>query len=229
MVYKVLKSVMFCSFLSIVVILGACTENDDSGSSRGELRFLNVIADEPRVDFSLDEDLITSSVSFLEATQYYRVDAMRYDFVVNQAGTFSELLRDSNTIGKDKRYTFIACGPSDDTGSIFMLDNNVDSTDDRANLRFVNAVTSRLKVDAYVIPEKGPIPTVAAQSDIGSKGVTEYINGFPGNYRLEFRNSLNDNLVARSEWVNIKNGQVLSVILAGGEEGYSVAVIVENE
>lgn len=229
MIYKILKSVMFCSFLSIVVLFGACTENDDSGSSRGELRFLNVIADEPRVDFSLDEDLFASSVSFLEATQYYRIDAMRYDFVVNQAGTFSELLRDSNTIGKDKRYTFIACGPSDDADSIFMLDNNVDSTDDRANLRFVNAVTSRLKVDAYVIPENGPIPTAAAQSDIDSKGVTEYINGFPGNYRLEFRNSLNDNLIARSEWVNVKNGQVLSAILAGGEEGYSVAVLVEND
>ena len=93
----------------------------------------------------------------------------------------------------------------------------------------VNAVKGKLKVDAYVVPSDGPFPSEPARKNMSFKTVSEYMDGYLGNYYMEFRNSATGRMIARSDAVDLGNKQIRTVVLAGSEEGFAVLILLDRK
>ncbi len=216
--------------LSTIAILSACSDSDGPDGETGIVRFVNAVADEALLDIIKDDsDTVATGLTYLESTDYMEFSAQGHDFTATRTGTFEEIATKKMSVSTDDDYTLIICGTISDGDTLLLRDDNSAPPEGRVSIRMANAVDTKLKVDAYVVPVEGPYPVAPVNEDMGYKKVSDYINGVPGAYFFEFKNSLTDELVARSEAVGMEDGDIRTVILTGGIDGYAVNVLVDRD
>ncbi len=217
-------------YLSSAAILSACSESDGPDGDTGIVRFMNAVADETLLDVIKDDsDTVVTGMGYLESTDYMEFSAESHDFTASRTGTFEEIATRDMSVGTDDDYTLIICGTVLKGDTLLLRDDNSAPPEGRVSVRMVNAVNTKLKVDAYVVPVEGPYPVAPVDEEMGYKKVSDYFIGVPGVYAFEFRNSSTDELVARSETVEMENGDIRTMILAGGIDGYAVDVLVDRD
>ncbi len=221
---KLPGTLLFCA---LCLLLPAC--GDNQGREWGLVRYVNVVSDEPILDFLRDADVIFDDVAFMEYTDYDRTEAKSYIFSTNVAEGYQELCHKSTGIAKDHNYSFIVVGTSYE-GECVMLQNQTEKpSGGRTNIRFFNAGLVRSRVDVYVIPAGHAAGGLPVAENIAYKQTSNYVSGEAGQFYIRFNEAGTGNVLVESDVMDFKDGEVRTVILARGERRYGVVSLPDRE
>lgn len=211
----------------LCLLLTAC--GGDQGKEFGLVRYVNVVSDEPILDFLRNADVLFDDIAFMEYTDYDRTEAESFIFSVNVSGGYQEICHKSVSVVKDHNYSFIALGTSF-AGDCVMLQNQTDKpSEGRTNIRFFNAGSVKSRVDAYVIPAGHVVADLPAAENIVYKQTSNYVSGNVGQFYIRFTEARTRNVLAESDVIDFQDGEVRTVILAKGGRRYGIVSLPDRE
>lgn len=206
------------------VVLPGCDASD--GSSRANVRLLNVSAGHDSLDMFIDDDdsgdrLILSGVTYESASDYERVDAGSFGVKLRRSGSAGNLATFSDQIGKGSHVTYVAFGETGRPFSALRIEEDEDApVGGRVRVQVRHAAEAGA-VDVYLTaPDASLSDQVPQFGSVGSAGATEFLQMDSGEYRLRVTGSGNtSDLRLDVSGVVLESRGVASIILTATRSG----------
>jgi len=207
-------------------VLSGC--GGDEGKEWSLVRYVNVVSDEPLLDFLRDEDVLYEDIAFMEYTDYDRTESEGHLFSANVSDGYQQIAFKTTSVADDENYSFIVTGTTYDAEAIMLLNETDKPSGGRSNVRFFNSVRAIGKVDAYVIPAGQRRADLPAAEDIAYRQASNYVSGDLGEYYIRFTTAGTGTVLAESDPINFQDGEVRTIILARGLRHYGIVVLPDR-
>ncbi|MBN2055786.1 DUF4397 domain-containing protein [bacterium] len=140
------------------------------------VRAVHLSPDAPAVDIYANGSLVVSGLEFAQGTEFLRVPAGSYDFVVTPAGANAGdgvLKFEGLDLGADRFYTAVAYGFLEDIRGLTLEDSFTRITTSDVELRVIHTATDIGLVDVWLLPLAGA-PTLMGK-DLAYGEAGEYV------------------------------------------------------
>jgi hypothetical protein len=184
---------------------------------RQEASYIRVLHASPGasgVDVYANGNLIARNLRYRNFTPYLKVTPGAYNIRVYRFGTTTNPIVSTNvTLNPGAIYTAAAIGRPVNIGLFLISDTRVPVSQSRANVRFIHLSPDSPALD-ITLPD-GRI----LFSNVGYRGVTNYIPLNPGRYTIQARLAGTNNVILRVPNIVIRPGLNLSIYAVGLSKG----------
>lgn len=205
--------------------LAAC--GGGSNGNDATVRLVNASTGYPSLDLYVKDTQEISGVNFGAGSDYTSVASGDVSNVLTAAGSTTELLNQTRSLGSGKKYTIVAYGWEGALKSVIMTDDEKAADSNKTKVSVLNTAADAGGLDVYLtgtddsLDSSTPIASnVAAGSQSGFSSVTS------GTYRLRVT-ATGDTTDLRLDIpeVSLSSTQVLTLIMAPGSSGVLVHAI----
>ena len=207
--------------------LAGCGGGDDSNDAT--VRLVNASAGYASLDLYVKDTLEISAVDFATGSEYTAVaSGDSVENVLTSAGSTTELLNQSRTLGSGKKYTIIAYGWEGALKSVIFTDDEDAAASDKTKVAVFNGAIGAGAVDVYLTGEDEslesvePIQSGVAESSSGNG----YATVTSGTYRLRVTAAGDtDDLRLDVSGVVVNSTEVVNLVLSPGAGGVLVNAV----
>lgn len=219
------KSTILLVGCLLLGILGACSWNDDSGSSMADtptakVRVVHASPDAPAVDVQVDGKQVLSDVPFQGASPYLELGT-HASLKVLAAGTSNAVIDVADLdLTPDTYYTILAAGKLADIHPLVIEDDPMAPAAGNARVRVIHAAPDAPAVDVYVTAPGADLgtaqPTLAGAA---FEDASDYLPVPADDYRIRVTAAGDKTVLYDSGTITLDDGAILS-IAAVGSTGY---------
>lgn len=198
-----MRVILIYLFLFCCSIVGCGGGSDE----KANFRFINLF-DEP-VDLLLNSKSYVEDLPSGDFVDYKLIRSEQVEFVVLKAGGFNEVGSVKRKIDTASDYTLVAFGSEGNSTLSLIKDQNIPPPKTRGMFRFING---REPVDIYIGTDKA-MPSTPSLSNLRTRGVSSYIEGPAGNFRIIVRRARGSDIIFDSGVKNLNDGEIWSVLV----------------
>lgn len=209
--------------------LAGCGGQQSSGSA-AQVRVVNLATDVARLDVTLDDANLSSSVAVDTATEYKDVDPDTYELEVLGSSTGSSLHSSSRTFAKEQRYSLVAWGRESALKLSALLEDDDESAiaSGKAHVRVFNATSEVGALDAYLTRTDASLDdSTATAAGVGSAGLSGTATLDSGSWRLRVTGTGDSgDLRLDIPSITLPDRKSVTVVLTAGSGGVLVHATV---
>lgn len=207
----------------------ACGGGGDNGND-ANVRLINASAGYASLDLYVAETKEISDVAYGTGSDYTGVTSGdSVENVLTSAGSTTELLNQTRTLGSGKKYTILAYGWEGALKSVIFTDDEDAADSGKTKVGVYNGAVGAGSVDIYLTGEDEslesaePIHSAVAESSSGSSG---YVSVTSGTYRLRVTAAgSTDDVRLDVSGVTINSAEVLTLVTTPGTGGVLVNAV----
>lgn len=215
----------FAYFVLALFLIG-CGNGDNNRDQVTNFRFVNAVPDATALDLLIDYEPVLSNVRFRESSGYFNIDSGRIVIQVSESGSFSPLVDTTTSLADNIDYTLIACGPTDNSSSVLLRDDNDPGNGETTKIRVVNVAKNTGSVDVYVNTPGTNIGSVSPSAEsLGYKQVTGYLRSTPGAYSITVTAKNSKSIITSLQAEALKGKSVYTFIIVDPASGSNASVL----
>lgn len=215
-----------CTVLMSTFFLNGCDIfDDDSSGGDGYYQLVNLVAQSPSIEFSVDSTS-AGELEFTESTTHDEVSSGTYDIEFNQILPNTEndnfIDGDSLRVYSNTLHSYMLYGDTD-SPSNFTVEMDIsdiysdDFSDEYAIVQFVNLANTSDSVDMYLLDADDDLINKSADYTLAVVDTSGDVEVTQGDYKLVFTESGTDTILAQKNDISIGEAEALIYVLVSYE------------
>jgi len=196
-------------------------------SNDATVRLVNASPGYPALDLYVADTVEASDVAFGSGSDYTNVSSGEVTNVLTAAGSTTELLNQTRSLGSGKKYTIVAYGWEGALKSVIMTDDEDAADSSKTKVSVLNTATDAGELDVYLTGTDESLDSstpIASGVDAGSQ--SGFSSVASGTYRLRVTGvGDTEDLRLDIPSITLDSTKVLTLVLAPGKGGVLVHAI----
>lgn len=181
------RRVTLAALLVLPLVLAGCKINTINSfpPKAAHVRMVNVVADAPLLDVTVDGTIAWTGVAFEGSTDFVDFDNKDTPFSATVRGATSPLVEQTYSLAGEQTYTLVAFGTTRVPSFLLMPDATSEPGSGRSQLRIANVAAGIGAIDAYLTPPGVAIDDLLPNfTNLGYNTATTYLQFSSGTYQL---------------------------------------------
>jgi hypothetical protein len=173
------------------------------------------------VDVFVDDALYFENMGYLESSGYFRMNSRGDRLQVVVTRSFTPLYNRLGGLDDTADNSLFTYGPAEDERTILLRDENNSPGDNLSKMRMINlSRASKRGVDVYVsTADSRALPAAPSAEGLGSGGVSEYLVGRSGEYKIQVTSANSREVIASLPKVTFDAEAVYSILVVDTAPG----------
>ncbi len=178
------------------------------------VRAVNVVADAPSIDVSIDDTVTWPGLAFAGSTDFVDHDNVSTTFTARLAGVASPLVQAGYSLAGEQTYTLIAYGETSAPSLLLLPDVTIQPGSGRTQVRLINTAPGIGPVDAYITAPGTDITNVVANLvSVDYSNVTVSLQFASGTYQMRLTGAGTKTVVYDSGPINLADNTSSDLIM----------------
>lgn len=205
--------------------LTACGGGDDGNDAT--VRLVNASPGYASLDLYVEDTKEAADVAFGAGSEYTGVKSGEVSNVLTSAGSTTELLRQTRSLGSGKKYTIVAYGWEGALRSTIMTDDESAADSNKTKVSVLNSAADAGELDVYLTgADESLESSTPVASGVEAPSQTGYSSVASGTYRLRVTGAGDtEDLRLDIPSITLDSTKVLTLVMAPGAGGVLVHAI----